>query len=267
VIGSDGTIYVQIVQSGGIFAFGADGTLRWQTPPGADSAGLTACSDGTLVTGLMDGTVAAVDPATGSNRWSMTADSAIASYAACAADGSIYVPTTTTKKLYALHPDGTLAWTLSLTDQPTSPPSVGSDGTVYVGTLDGRVTAATSAGTLEWSALTPAAVTAIAIGDGPTVYVASNDLVNTHVLSALDGAGQVRWSTSLPDGVQPPIVTPDGHVFANLFDGGLVVVSPTGDVIDTVQFGASPTSDGLAVSSAGLLFAGSGDGKLYAFGP
>ena len=267
IVGLDGSIYVQIAQSGVIFAFTGDGSVRWQTPPGSDSAGLTACSDGTLYTGLVDGTVAAVDPATGAIRWQFQADSAIASYAACGADGSIYAPTTTTKKLYALHPDGTSSWTLDLSDQATSPPTVGNDGTVYVGTLDGHVIAVAPAGTVAWSVTTAAAVTAIALGDGPTVYVASNDLASTHVLSSIDGTGQVQWSASLSDGIQPPIVTPDGYVFANLFGGGLAVVSPNGNVVDTVPFGASPTSFGLAVSSAGLIFAGSGDGKLYAFGP
>jgi outer membrane protein assembly factor BamB len=167
----------------------------------------------------------------------------------------------------ALHPDGTSSWTLDLSDQATSPPTVGKDGTVYVGTLDGHVVAVAPTGTVAWSVTTAAAVTAIAIGDGPTAYVASNDLASTHVLSSINGTGQVQWSASLSDAIQPPIVTPDGYVFANLLGGGLAVVSPTGNVVDTVPFGASPTSFGLAVSSAGLLFAGSGDGKLYAFGP
>jgi outer membrane protein assembly factor BamB len=266
VIGANGSVYVQIAQSGVIFAFDANGTALWQTPGGSDSEGLTAGADGSLYTGLVNGSLLAVDPTTGATRWQFLAASPIASYAACGPDGTIYVGASTTKQLDAIHPDGTSSWTLPLPDQPTSPPVVGDDGTIYIGSLDGHLLAVDPAGTVDWSVVAPATVTSTAVGPGPTVYVAANDLASTHVVSAVDGSGQILWSTSLPDWAQPPIVTPDGHVILNQMDGGLVVIAPGGAVVDTAPFGASPTSYGLAVSDSGLVLVGSGDGVLYAFG-
>lgn len=266
VVGLDGSVYVQVVQSGVVFAFDSDGHARWQTPPGSDGVGISEGSDGTIFAGFLDGRVLALDPVSGSARWQFQCDAPIGSYVASGTDGSIFVSTTTSNKLFAVLAGGGLSWTLPLSSQATSPPVVGDDGTVYIGTLDKQVLAVDRTGTVKWAAATPASVTSLALGDGPTAYAVSNDLASTHALSAIDATGQVRWSATFTDNIQPPIVTGDGYVVLNLFGGGLDVVSPSGTASNLVSFGASPTSYGLAVTTAGLLLVGSGDGKLYAFG-
>jgi hypothetical protein len=42
-------------------------------------------------------------------------------------------------KLFAINPDGTEKWTFSTGDTVRSSPAIGFDGTIYVGSYDGRL--------------------------------------------------------------------------------------------------------------------------------
>ena len=142
---------------------------------------------------------------------------------------------------------------------------VGGDATVYVGTLDGHVVAVSPTGSVQWTLKVEATVTSIAMTSS-TLYVVADDLVSTHVVHGVSTTGEDLWSTTLLDSIRPPIVTPDGSLLMNEFDGGLVVLGASGAVVASLPFGSSPTSYGLAVTASGVVLAGSGDGMLYAFG-
>jgi outer membrane protein assembly factor BamB len=92
VIGSDGTIYIGTRFSDGLFAYNPNGSLKWAY---RDVEGMTTV------------------PAIGNN-------------------GTIYFGTT--DGLIALNPNGTLKWIYTTPDSSftQSPPSIGSDGTIYI---------------------------------------------------------------------------------------------------------------------------------------
>ena len=79
----------------------------------------------------------AVDPATGAVKWRF-ATANVTDAAALGADGTIFVGTQD-GTLYALHPDGTLRFTVKTGGQLASSPAIASDGTVYVVSDDGNL--------------------------------------------------------------------------------------------------------------------------------
>jgi len=114
-IAKDGTIYVntatgsygQTEVEGGLFAFDHDGNLKWRTYDVGGYAAPIIGKDGTIYSAI----------------------------------GCYWVPGDTSaaqvameSKLLAIHPDGTLKWSVPTQLWIQSSPSIGSDGTLYVGT-------------------------------------------------------------------------------------------------------------------------------------
>jgi len=54
------------------------------------------------------------------------------------------------QSLYALNPDGSLKWNYQTNHSISSSPAVGKDGTVYVGSWDNKVYALNPDGSLKW---------------------------------------------------------------------------------------------------------------------
>jgi len=112
-----------------------------------------------------------------------------------------------------------------------SSPSVGPDGTVYVGDRKGRLHAIDTNGQLRWTYDTAGFVYAsCAVGQDSTVFVASQD----GTLSALSANGSKMWefATWAPFGlpgaiVASPAIGPDGTVYiGGLFDPNLYALNP-----------------------------------------
>jgi len=114
-IAKDGTIYVntltgsygQTEVEGGLFAFDPDGNLKWRTYDVGGYAAPIIGKDGTIYSAI----------------------------------GCYWVPGDTSaaqvameSKLLAIHPDGTLKWSVPTQLWIQSSPSIGADGTLYVGT-------------------------------------------------------------------------------------------------------------------------------------
>jgi outer membrane protein assembly factor BamB len=67
-----------------------------------------------------------------------------------------------------------LKWTFATGN--SSSPAIGSDGTVYVGSTDGKLYAVTPAGMLKWAFATGNSIeSSPAIGSDGTLYVGSDD--------------------------------------------------------------------------------------------
>jgi outer membrane protein assembly factor BamB len=114
-LAKDGTIYVNTVKGsygqtdveGGLFAFDPDGTLKWRTYDVGGYAASIIGKDGTIYSAI----------------------------------GCYWFPGDTSatqvameSKLLAIHPDGTLKWSVPTQLWIQSSPSIGADGTLYVGT-------------------------------------------------------------------------------------------------------------------------------------
>lgn len=164
---------------------------------------------------------------------------------------------------------GTERWTYTTGNSVASSPAVSADGTVYVGSQDGRLYAINADGTLKWRYETGAEIySSPAIATDGTIYVTSWD---DH-LYALNPDGTLKWSYVVGDttvgsgGYSSPAIASDGTVYVGSFDDHLYALNPdgtlrwryaTGDDIDS-----SP-----AVASDGTVYVGSADDKLYALSP
>jgi outer membrane protein assembly factor BamB len=176
-VGSDGTIYVG--NSGGdLFAIGANGTLKWQTQTGPSTK----------------------------------------SAPALAADGTVY-HASSNGKMYALSPQGQLKWTFDfgehlgatplMTAQGGGPgggggangigsgasPTIGSDGTIFIGANNSNMYAIAPDGRMKWlfeaeRELSGIWTTPVLAADGRTLYFGANK-GGVYALNADTGAR--RW--------------------------------------------------------------------------
>lgn len=140
-----------------------------------------------------------------------------------------------------------------------SSPAIGADGTIYVGTTDGKLAAVAGDGSkVKWRATTndtSGASPSIA-ADG-TIYVGSSD----HHLYALDPAGNPKWSYDGGAALGTPAVGGDETVYVGGADGTLHAVTPDGKKKWTYAAGGAIA--GVAVF-AGAVYAGSADKSLHA---
>nr|WP_319377587.1 PKD domain-containing protein [uncultured Methanoregula sp.] len=145
VIGSDGTIYLGIVNTGNqnqLLALNPDGTRKWSYTTGTgriyDSAAVG--TDGTIVFGCDDGNVYALNP-DGTLRWTYLSEGSFKNPApAIGADGTIYIGNAGDSRIYALSPDGKLRWTYEIGGLKSwGSPAIGPDGTLYIGSTDCKV--------------------------------------------------------------------------------------------------------------------------------
>jgi outer membrane protein assembly factor BamB len=225
-VGADGTVFVASLDGNFYALDGAKGTNRWQFTGGSDSAPAIA-ADGTVYVGASDHKLYAVDGATGTNRWGTAVGDYVS--AAIGADGTVYAGSGAT--VYALDAaTGAKRWEFTA-DSSVAFPTIGVDGTVYVGSAGHKVYALDGLlGHKRWEFSTGGLIySSPASGADGTVYVSSND----GKLYALDGnTGAKLWH----------------------FETATCYDPAPGCLFDS-----SP-----AISTNGILYVGSSNGKVYA---
>ena len=145
-----------------------------------------------------------------------------------------------------------------------SSPAIGSDGTVYVGSHDGKLYALNPDGTLKWSYQTGNDIyhSSPTIGSDGTIYVGSTD----YKLYALNPDGTLKWSYQTGDRIvnSSPAIGLDGTVYVGSAESKLYAISPDGTLKWSYQAGAI---DSPAIGLDGTVYVGSTDRKLYALNP
>jgi outer membrane protein assembly factor BamB len=113
---------------------------------------------------------------------------------------------------------GTLRWSYTTGGSVQSSPAIGADGTVYVGSDDGKLYALDGAtGVLKWSYTTGDGVSSSpAVGPDGTVYVGSGD-GKVYALDGASGARKCSYSTSALVHSSPAIGA-DGTVYVGSHD-------------------------------------------------
>lgn len=157
-------------------------------------------------------------------------------------------------------PGGKL-WEFSTGDVVYGSPAVGSDGTVYCGSLDGKVYAITSAGALRWSFnLHADIVSSPALGRDETVYIGARD----HRLYAIAPTGVKRWDFMMGGNVDSsPAVGVDGALYVGSNDGRLYAINPDGTLRWSLDLGDVVYSSP-AVDADGTVYVGAHDNALHA---
>jgi outer membrane protein assembly factor BamB len=189
VVGPDGTIYVP--SRLGFFAVNPNGTQKWKRW-GSDAFDFTFTEMAPAVAD--DGTVYVVkDSSTDELFWPDDA-------------------------LYALDPDdGSTLWTFVIGRGTYGSPTIGPDGTIYIGSaksgVNNSVFAINPNGTEKWrwdSGSSCSIETSPGLGPNGEVYVVHNCLG----LVALDSSGDLLWNRAdLGDAWNSPSVGPDGTVY------------------------------------------------------
>lgn len=154
-----------------------------------------------------------------------------------------------------------------------SSPSIGEDGTIYVGLADGAIHAIQQNGVRkfeyvpdnfvvvhEWDL-----ISSPAIGSDGTIYIGSFD---GH-LYAIDSYGILKWKFNTGYtgmGVRSsPVIGSDGTIYIASYSGYIFAVNPNGSLKWKFQCGATASSP--AIGSDGVVYVGSGDKFLYAINP
>ena len=110
-------------------------------------------------------------------------------------------------------------WSYTTGGTVRSSPAIGSDGTVYVGSNDGKLYAINPNGTQKWNYPTGGDVgSSPAIGSDGTLYVGSNDAKHY----AINPDGSLKWSsTTGGNSFSSPAIGTDGTVYVGSGDNKL----------------------------------------------
>jgi len=316
-VGADGTVYVGANDSSFYALNPATGAVRWKytlSPLTIIDTGVAAVgADGTIYFGAANGSLYALeDRGDRANlKWAAALGGSIANAPALAADGTVYIridrgtaAANAQSQLVALAPtDGSALWRYAFGTEATyAPPTIGSDGTIYVAGGDAAVHAVTPAGVRRWRFATDNQVyTAPAVDAAGNLYFASLSgsvysttsqgvqrwrvsaggfvtsslaLANSTAyfasydrrLYALDTAtGQTRWTYFIGEEVRAssPAVAEDGSIFIGAYDRRVHQVNSDGTLRRT--YAASNWFRSSPLLAGGRLYIGSNDGRVYAF--
>jgi|GEM_PF-6734481 len=170
--------------------------------------------------------------------------------------------------LYCLDLSGNLVWKKKINqgdDIWVSGPSIGPDGTIYVGTWDNHLYALSSDGSIKWSYKAGDWIYhgCPAISSDGTIYFGSWD----SYLYALNPDGTLKWRFKTGGKIwSSPAISSDGTIYVGSDDDYLYALNPDGTLKWKFKtgycIGSSP-----AISLDGTIYVGSWDNYLYALNP
>jgi outer membrane protein assembly factor BamB len=161
---------------------------------------------------------------------------------------------------------GVLKWKYQTLGNVNSSPSIGSDGTIYVGSDDQYLHALNPNGSLKWEFDCGGFVySSPAIGDDGTIYVGSNN--SDYNLFAINPNGSEKWHYATGNFVySSPVISTNGIVYAGSLDNNLYALNPNGSLkwvcVTTGTVVSSP-----AIAKDGTVYFGSFDQFVYAVNP
>jgi outer membrane protein assembly factor BamB len=213
----------------------------------------------TLYIGTLDGTVAALDTATGKVDWRFDADRPVFCSPAVA-DGVVYVAGYDLR-FYALDAEtGSVHWTAPLEDYVYTAPAV-TDDTVYVG-RGGVVALDTATGRRRWSRTGEAAEGALAVTDDCVITTSG-------IVEGLSqGNGQRQWQFDPPDPIFGSPVVAEGTVYV-AGSGGRIYGLDVGTGAELWRVDTDAALESNVTVVEGGLFVGTHapEGAVYALGP
>jgi outer membrane protein assembly factor BamB len=155
-------------------------------------------------------------------------------------------------------------WTVDLESASYSPPAVGKDGTIYVGTWRGLLWALNPDGSRKWRFRANNEIrSAPAVGSDGTVYFGCRD----RKLYAVRANGQKQWEFLTQGWVDSsPALAHDGTVYFGSWDKSFYALNADGT--KRWQFTTAGEIDSSpAIGTDGTIYFGSHDRKFYALAP
>jgi outer membrane protein assembly factor BamB len=163
---------------------------------------------------------------------------------------------------------------------PFSSPTIGCNGTIYIGNGDHGVYAIRTDGTLRWKFLTGGDVeSSPAVASDGTVYVGSGD----GYVYALNGYtnninGELKWQYYTGNNwiVSSPVIGSDGTIYIGSEDAdvqngsagsGVIALNPAGTLKWNFQTGVCGSVSSPAIGSDGTIYIGSQNSSIYAIYP
>jgi outer membrane protein assembly factor BamB len=245
--------YENVLSPSNVSGLGLD---WWRVASGSTSGfrSSPAVVNGVVYAGYMNGTVNALNAATGTGKWSYNTGSMVESSPAVA-NGIVYVGSGN-GNLYALNAaTGAKKWSHDIGGVVSSSPAV-ANGVVYVNSPDGRLYALNATtGAEEWSYNTgdsfPSSSPAVANG---VVY--TDATVGVYALNATTGAEEWSYSIVGSTAVTPPAVANGGGYLGSFTNGTLYALNAA---TGAEQWSYTATGDNFTWSSPAVA-----NGIVYA---
>lgn len=235
-------------QSGNVYGFNPDGTIKWKYPfltsgPDWFDSSPAIARDGTVYIGCWNNYLYAIDNGSGNELWRFNA-SVPASGGGSSFDGAI-----------------------------VASPAIGPDGTIYVGSMNGFVFAIGTDGLERWDTdiLSPVLAGAVLNPAGDTLYVGDDN----GRLHAVDTAtGQVLWSFDIPPehdlsfrleerGIEAtPAIDAQGNILFTSVNGYLYSLSPDG-MLQTAYAASDSALSSPVIDAEGRIYFSSRDNRVY----
>jgi len=276
-INSDGIIYLGSSFDNSLYAVNPDGTEKWVFDTvGRVSRTPVIGPDGTIYIVDSSGGLYAVNP-DGTEKWYNNSNRYCYNYSPTVnTDGMVIMGTCTSTfgeadYLHEVDMDGSRARKFEIPNlNPVlSSATIGSGGTIYVGSRDYNLYAINSDWTKKWSYRTKTnrVDSTPAIAEDGTVYVTVyyNGLyaINNHF-------GIKEWVLALSDledvYVGSPKIGPDQTIYVGASDHNLYAVNPDGTKKWTFETGGRIQADPM-INSDGTVYVGCIDHNLYAINP
>ncbi|TDF95451.1 PQQ-binding-like beta-propeller repeat protein [Paenibacillus piri] len=279
VVGPDGTIYVGTDKKK-LHAIKPDGSVKWETGLSIWPSDLGVGSDGTIYVAAdpnSSNEVHAFD-SDGKKKWEFTRggpeikvyfDNPF-SAPAVGANGIIFIGGVSDRKMYAIEPDGSKKWENPVGGLAASP-TVGKDGTVYVGDTNGVLYAFTTTGARKWTLpIGKYIFSAPTVASDGTIYVTTRDLgLKEQGLYAIHPDGSKKWSfTEYSFPRSSPSIGADGTIYVGA-EMELLAFNPDGTVKwrmftrDTMRPKPAVGTDGTVYAGTNsVLYAVDADGKV-----
>ena len=173
--------------------------------------------------------------------------------------------------------DGTKRWSVRTGDQVAWSPAIADDGTIYVGSNDGRLYAVGPDGSTKWTfdtGFSEVPFSPVIASDG-TVYIGTGNLdEGSGRLFALTPDGTQKWAFDFErDTVaSSPAIGPDGTIYVGSWKPRLYAINPDGTQKWTTRAKPLFIFSSPAVAADGTIYVGAVNrigaiGKLYAFRP
>jgi outer membrane protein assembly factor BamB len=306
-IGRDGTVYVGFSTDsqstdavGKLYALrtptsGIEPVVQWSADlgPGRETASPTVGPDGTIYAMGGEGRLSAISPE-GEVRWTVQTGPTLKASPALGEDGTVYV-SSMNGKLYAIAPpmhggtSGTVRWTFRFAEYPGrgqlvvshSPPAgadgvgsgasptVGPDGTIYVGANNSNFYAVTPDGQLDWMFEADREIagiwsTAALSTDNSTLYFGANK----GGIYALDRAdGSLRWRYPIVGSIySSPALDATGALYTGSTVGHVLALDGTDGHLIFDYDAHSPIWTAPSIRPDGSILIADRDGRVMLLG-